>query len=174
MLQALHRFLFSLEDDLYRLFVADSKAHYRIAFVAVLIVVVAATTLMLAGGVAFQRPNCGDALLLLDTAWRYECGYKPHVEFFDSLGLTLLSPILLGMLIGGRNCNALAYGPAVLLPVLGLVACALQGGVFRPLRQAGSRPCSAACWSDHFPWAVTTNGEKWPIRCVTIASSGRC
>lgn len=114
--------LLSLEDNLYRLFVADSKRAYRIAFAVVMIAAAAATALMLSGGAAFQRPNCGDPLHLLDFVWRYECGQKPHTDFYDYLGPTSFLPVFLGVAIGGCNCNAFAYGPAVLLPVVALLA----------------------------------------------------
>jgi uncharacterized protein (TIGR03382 family) len=117
----LRTFLFSLEDGLYRLFVADSKRAYRIALVAVVIAVAATSAILLVGGAAPQRSNCGDAIFMLDYAWRYECGQRPHVDYYDFLGPTSLLPLLAGMSVGGRNCNAFTTGSAILSPLVALI-----------------------------------------------------
>jgi uncharacterized protein (TIGR03382 family) len=114
--------LFSLEDALYRLFVADSKRAYRIAFAAVSLAAVFASLVLLIGGAAPQRSNSSDAFFMLDNAWRYECGQRPHVDYYDCLGPTSLLPLLVGMAAGGCNCNAFATGAAFLSPLAGLLA----------------------------------------------------
>jgi uncharacterized protein (TIGR03382 family) len=117
-LPALSRLLASAEDQLYWLFVADSKRAYRRALLAVGAIVAGTSGLMVIGGAVPQRTNGQDSLFILDYAWRLMCGQRPHTDYYDFIGPGALLPPVVGMAIGGCNCNALAYGPALLMPLI--------------------------------------------------------
>ncbi len=122
MFESLLQRVFLIEDHLYRLFVADSRRAYRLAGVVLLVLVLATMGLLFSTGAAPQRQDGRDAINLIDCTWRIVCGYRPHADFYDYFGITSALPLALGMLVCGSNCDALAYGPALLLPVLTLAA----------------------------------------------------
>jgi uncharacterized protein (TIGR03382 family) len=181
MVRALRSFLASLEDRLYRLFVADSKRAYRIALVVLALVVAAACALSVMGGTAPQRDNANDAVFMLDYAWRFQCGQRQHVDYYDFLGPTSVMPLLLGMAAGGCNSKAFANGAAIVSPILALlgwwvvrrrfpafaavcVAAMIAGfpiGVFAP-------GCSS--WSDT-AYQEVYNRFEWSLLCLLVLIS---
>jgi hypothetical protein len=110
----------ALEDHLHCLVTGDSKTAYVAAFGVLAAAVVATSALLFLAGAAPQRDDPWDTMMILDGGWRLINGIKPHHDYFDHLGFTSHLPILLGMIIAGGRSQALAYGPAVLLPVIAL------------------------------------------------------
>ena len=110
----------ALEDALVELMMADSLSAYRIGFVLLLLVVAATCTLMFLMGAVPQRDGAWDSVAILEGGWRLAQGLKPHTDYFDLFGVTSYLPPLLGIWMVGCKSEALAYGPAVLLPVMAL------------------------------------------------------
>jgi hypothetical protein len=166
------------EENLYRLFVADSPRAYRIALACLLPLVLAAMVLLLVTGAVHQRLYPCDHAILLDAGWRLFNGQRPHVDFFFTTGggvAYYLLP-LLGLLVGGPTASALAYGPALLLPILALWAwwlarrrlpamaalgfAAMVGGLV-----AGVFPLGCQGWCG-FSYAMQYNRFGWSLLCV--------
>ena len=122
MIESLLQRAFLIEDYLYRVLVAQLRRAYRLAGAILLVLVLVTMGLLFSTGAAPQRQEGRDAVNMLDCTWRVVCGYRPHADFYDYLGITAMLPPALGMLVCGSNCDALAYGPAMLLPVLTFVA----------------------------------------------------
>jgi hypothetical protein len=111
-----------LEDRLCEFMTADSKSAYRKAFVALLLTFLAVSLLLLCTGAAVQRDDPWDTLENFEGARRVYLGLKPHADWYDHLGLTSHLPILVGMFLAGCRSQALAWGPAVLGPLVALGA----------------------------------------------------
>ena len=182
MFLALRSFLASLEDRLYRLFVAESPRAYRIAFIVILVAVAGTSMLLAFDGAAPQKDNCGDSLFMLDYAWRFESGQRPHTDFYDFLGPASLLPLLVGMAVGGCNCNAFAYGAAIVSPVLALVAWWVTRRRFPAFATAcivlmvaglsiGVYPLGCgATWRDT-AYSVNYNRFQWSALCILAVTS---
>ena len=166
-----------LEENLYRLLAADSTRAYRIALACLLVLVLAATALMLLTGAVHQRLYPCDQAMLLDGGWRLLQGQRPHIDFFtNGGGITYYVPVLLGLVVGGPQVSALAYGPAILLTILSLWAwwlarrrlpalaslafAAMVGGLV-----AGVFPLGGRGWRI-FSYAMQYNRFGWSLLCL--------
>lgn len=78
MSERIRAYLASAEDNLYRLFLADSPRAYRTALIGLTLLVAAAVALLVLGGPTPQKANANDTFLLLDSGWRIFCGQRPH------------------------------------------------------------------------------------------------
>jgi hypothetical protein len=120
MSERIRAYLASTEDNLYRLFLADSPRAYRTSLIGLTLLIAAAVALLVLGGPTPQKANANDTFLLLDSGWRIFCGQRPHLDFYEPLGLASSTPVVVGMWVAGSNASALAYGPAVLFPLITL------------------------------------------------------
>jgi len=116
------RRLCRLEKTLYRVLCTDSLKARRIGFTGLCVVVVTAVVLLLITGVSVQCSAPCDYMLMLDAGHRILYGQAPHVDFVSFAGPTAFLPVVLGMLAGGENASSLAYGSALLLPLLTFLA----------------------------------------------------
>ena len=167
----------SSEDNLYYFFVADSPRAYRRGAVALCLMVAAAGALVLLTGASHQRLAPWDATALLDGAWRLMAGQKPHIDFYDHMGITSYFTVLTGMFLVGADSRALAYGAAAWLPVITLVAWGIARRSF-PAFPAACLAAMAGCmvvgayplgW-DAGPinpsYAMQYNRFEWSLLCI--------
>jgi hypothetical protein len=108
----------TVEGRLFDLFTADSSRAARIAFASLVLLVAVSSTLLFLTGAAHQHEGAWDSVFILDGAWRLSLGMRPHTDYSDVFGIVSFLPPLLGMVVAGARSESLAYGPALLLPVL--------------------------------------------------------
>lgn len=118
MAERIRAYVASLEDNLYRLFLTDSPWARRTAVICLTLLVALGMTLLIVGGPTPQKANANDTFLLLDSGWRIFSGQRPHIDFYEPLGLGSSVPVVVGMWVAGANAYALAYGPALLFPLI--------------------------------------------------------
>ena len=108
----------AMDEGLCRLFQADSSKAYWLAFSALAVAALTASAALFASGCSpiFEMPH--DGMLSLDGAWRIFCGQRPHTDFYSAIGIVPFLITGLGMLIVGPSADALAVGPAALLPLI--------------------------------------------------------
>ncbi|HWC90371.1 MAG TPA: hypothetical protein VG433_11965, partial [Pirellulales bacterium] len=107
-----------LDEQLYRLFQANSPWAYRLAMLGLLAGALTVTALQCWTGCAPIWKMPYDSLLMLDGGWRVICGQRPHLDFYSPLGAVPYLITALGMRLAGPTADALAVGPAVLMPLL--------------------------------------------------------
>src|SRR5262245_41222233 len=61
-----------------------------------------------------------DVFVLIDGAWRICSGQIPHTDFHNPIGALVYAVFALGMEINGPSLQALAYGNAIFLTLVGL------------------------------------------------------
>ncbi len=108
----------ALEDNLFGLLTASSQRAYGCCFRMLLFVVMVTSILMFLTGAALQRNVAWGSLSILDGGWRLAQGLRSHSDYFDMFGVTSFMPALFGIRIAGCGSEALAYGPAILLPFM--------------------------------------------------------
>lgn len=111
----MHDFLFALPEN-------QAPRAYRIAGLAVALIVGACVALLAVTGASHQVEMPWDSTSLLDIAWRINSGELPHIDFPSHLGS--LHPLLLAgmMKLAGPTADVLAYVPAVVAPFLAWAA----------------------------------------------------
>lgn len=107
-----------LEEHLHEVMAGSSPRAYRNAFFGVIAAATASSVLLFLTGVSHQRVYPQDQGFLLDGGYRMICGQRPHADFHSHEGIVAYLPIVLGIMVGGVRAAALAYGPAILSPVL--------------------------------------------------------
>jgi hypothetical protein len=166
----------SFEDHFYPLFVADSPRAYRLGATALALMVAAAGGLLLLTGASHQRLFPWDSTALLDGGWRLMLGQKPHLDFYDHMGITSYFTVLTGMFLVGADSRALAYGVAVWLPVITLVAWGITRRRF-PAFPATCLAAMAGClvvgtyplgWNGPINpcYAMQYNRLHWSLLCI--------
>lgn len=90
----------------------------KAAFSALLLFVLAGTSVIVSLGAAHQEEFGHDLGIFLDGAWRVLQGQRPHVDFHTPIGP--LTPLLFAfaMKVATPTVNAIGYGIALLFPVL--------------------------------------------------------
>ena len=165
------------EDGFYRLVTATSPRAYGLAFALLVCVVASTSALLFATGASHQYIYAADVFALLDGSARIMHGAIPHVDFYDVYGLTSYLPILVGMLAAGCKSEALAYGPAILLPIIALWTWQIARVRFSAVPALGVAVLLGGLIVATFPpglyvgWKVTSYAEnynrfQWALICL--------
>lgn len=101
---------------------ACSPRAYRIALIALGVLVV-----LMIGGLVYlrathQRVNAWDSAFLLDGGWRLLNGQRPHTDFYSPFGAVPLLIVTLGMAATRGSAAALSIGYAIIFPFVTLWA----------------------------------------------------
>ena len=110
-----------IPDAISRWYFARTPDAYRAAGIALLLLLGGTSLTLSITGASHQQSMPWDSVALLNAGWRLLTGDCPHVDYFAPIGF--LHPALLAavMRIAGPTANVLAYVPAIVAPLLGLL-----------------------------------------------------
>ena len=168
----------SFEDDLFKAFTANSRRDYGFCLILLMVLVVSTSALMFLTGAVPQRDGAWDSVFIPGGSLAIGKGLRPHTDYFDLFGVTSSLPPLLGMCMVGCKSEALAYGPAMLLPVMAIWAWAVARRRFPALPSlltaaflgglvVGAYPLGWLGWLT-LGYQMQYNRFQWSIACLLV------